>query len=551
MGSPLRAALYSRVSTDEQAERGTSLHDQDRRTRAYCAEQRWDVVEQHIDDGESGATTARPALQRLMTSARARRIDVVVVTDPDRLSRDLVDGLTIERDLTACSVAVVYLVQPAMGTLERQLRGVIAEEERRKIRERTSRGLRAVATAGFWPGGPAPYGYRAVKLPLGHSRLELDESEADTLQMMIAALVDERMTSWELASLLNNRSVPTPSTGRKLSKTGSGRWTHRRVRETLTTARAIAGSWTYRTKDGTFTIPVPAIVTETRLAQLQLRLAETSTGANATKAKHFFLLSRRVTSPCGHPMHGYCRPDGTGRAYRCAMSTADRGPERCECPRASADIIDAATWENLTNELMDADRLATLVGLVPLPTGADPDADIRVLDRKIRRIERAAGTQIAELLARGTDPAIITHATAKLEDELRALREHRARLVQWAAMRVESAQQVDRLQRFAQSARQTLLDPTNDTKKQVVEILDIRVTVVDLATCDTCAGRGLVPRSTDETANRRRHTGDICPQCNRHKKIPIIEIHGYLPTTAELTTRPTDNAIPFTLRSVG
>lgn len=551
MGSLLRAALYSRVSTDEQAERGTSLHDQERRTRAYCVEQGWDVVEQHVDDGESGATTARPALQRLIASARARRIDVVVVTDPDRLSRDLVDGLTVERDLTACGVAVVYLVQPAMGTLERQLRGVIAEEERRKIRERTSRGLRSVATAGFWPGGPAPYGYRAVKLPQGHTRLEIDESEADTLRAMITALVDERLTSWELASLLNHREVPTPSAGRKLSKAGSGRWTHRRVRETLSSARAIAGSWTYRTKDGAFTIAVPAIVSETRLAQLQLRLAETSTGANATKAKHFFLLSRRVTSPCGHPMHGYCRPDGTGRAYRCSMSTADRGPQRCDCPRASADIIDTATWENLTKELTDPDRLATLVGLIPLPAEPDPDADIGALDRKIRRVERAAGTQVAELLSRGTDPAIVTHATAKLEDELRMLREHRARLLQWAAMRAESALHADRLKRFAQSARQTLLDPTNDTKKQVVEILDISVTVVDLVTCSTCAGRGLLPRSTEVTANRRHLTGDICPQCNRRKRVPIIEIHGYLPATADLRTTLTDGAIPFTLRSVG
>jgi site-specific DNA recombinase len=409
--SATRAAIYCRVSTDEQAERGTSLADQQARCEAYCRSESWSVASIYIDDGASGATTERPQLTRLLHDAERRTFDRVVVTDPDRLSRDLVDGLIIERDLAAQGVEVVYLIQPTMGTLERQIRGVIAEEERRKIRERTSRGLRTVAAAGHWPGGPPPYGYRIEKNSDGRSDLVVNDAEASNLIRMIDALVDRRLTTWELAAELNGDNVPTSSAGRRVSNSGSPRWTHRRVRDLLKTARAIAGEWTYETSAGRFTIPIPAIVTQQRLQQLRERLAETSTGRNATAKKHDFLLARRVTSECGNPMHCYCRPDGTGRAYRCSMSTADRGPDRCNCRRSSADAIEDAAWELIAHELTDPQRLQQLAGLATTtPHTSDPERDIddvRSLDRKIKRLETAIGSEIAELLANGTDPAAI------------------------------------------------------------------------------------------------------------------------------------------------
>ena len=110
-----RAAIYCRVSTEDQAERGTSLTDQQDRCTAFCQTESWIVAGLYVDDGISGATTERPELNRLLADARRGDFDRVVVTDPDRLSRDLVDGLIIERDLAARDVEVVYLIQPSMG----------------------------------------------------------------------------------------------------------------------------------------------------------------------------------------------------------------------------------------------------------------------------------------------------------------------------------------------------------------------------------------------------------------------------------------------------
>ena len=315
LNEPVRAVLYCRVSTEEQAERGTSLGDQARRCEEYAAERGWALVDRFIEDGVSGATTNRPALNRLLALADKQAFQVVVVTDPDRMSRDLVDGLVIERTLAASAVDVVYLIQPSMSTLERQLRGVIAEEERRKIRDRVSRGQRAVAAEGSWPGGPPPYGYRITRSGRGRARLEINPDEAAVLTAIIAGFVDDRLTTHEIASVLNERKVATPSESRRTSNRGAPRWNHRRVRETLANARCIAGTWTYGRGPSELHIDIPPIVTEARLEQVRTRLKETSTGPSAPTRRHFFLFARRVCSPCGALMYGYARPDGTGHGF--------------------------------------------------------------------------------------------------------------------------------------------------------------------------------------------------------------------------------------------
>lgn len=546
------AAIYCRVSTDEQAERGTSLTDQQTRCTAFCAAEDWPVAEVFIDEGISGATTERPELGRLIAAASRGLFNRVVVTDPDRLSRDLVDGLVIERDLTHLGVEVVYLIQPTMGTLERQIRGVIAEEERRKIRDRTSRGLRATAAAGGWPGGPPPFGYRIQSNDDGHSILVINNDEAAVLRHMIDALVDQRLTTWQVAAELNASHTPTASAGRALSHPAATRWTHRRVRDLLKTARAIAGQWTYSTAAGSYELAVPAIVTEARLQQLQERLAETSTGRNATKKKHIFLLARRVTSVCGHPMHSYARPDGTGRVYRCSKSTADQGPDRCDCRRVSADAIETATWDTITAELTDPHRLQRLAGLAAEIPDADTNlGDLRAMDRKIKRVESAIGSDIANLLADGVDLAAIRTATAELETQLATLRSQRAQLVHWAATRADQTQQIDRLQRLANSARTALATPTPELKANVITLLDIRVTVTGHVTCSTCNGRGLIPAAVKPNRRAKGNTGEVCPTCRRYRTLPTINISGLLPTTDQLPDHPDTNGMPFTLHSIG
>ena len=97
------------------------------------------------------------------------------------------------------------------------------------------------------------------------------------------------------------------------------------------------------------------------------------------------------------------------------MSTADHGPDRCDCKRSSADAIESAAWTLVVHELTDPDRLQQLAGLaasLPEP-GTDSTEDVIALDRKIKRLEAAFGSQIADLIAGGLDSDAVRAASPR------------------------------------------------------------------------------------------------------------------------------------------
>lgn len=73
-----RAVLYTRVSTDEQAQRGYSIPDQLRELREYAGRVGLEVVGEVVDDGYSGTSPDRPGLHRIMELAEAGEADVVL-----------------------------------------------------------------------------------------------------------------------------------------------------------------------------------------------------------------------------------------------------------------------------------------------------------------------------------------------------------------------------------------------------------------------------------------------------------------------------------------
>ena len=135
---PLRAALYARVSTNDQTTDNQLLE-----LRRYVEARGW-TAKEYTDQGVSGAKESRPALDRLLTDARRRRLDALVVWRLDRLGRNL--RHLILDELTALGVAFVSLGEgidtstPA-GRLQLHILGAIAEFERARIQERVRAGL--------------------------------------------------------------------------------------------------------------------------------------------------------------------------------------------------------------------------------------------------------------------------------------------------------------------------------------------------------------------------------------------------------------------------
>src|SRR5215217_7420047 len=85
---PKRAVLYARVSTDEQARSGYSLAQQLEALRDYAAREGYEVLEEVIDPGQSGASLERPGMDRVRALVAASGVSVVLAQDRDRFSRE-------------------------------------------------------------------------------------------------------------------------------------------------------------------------------------------------------------------------------------------------------------------------------------------------------------------------------------------------------------------------------------------------------------------------------------------------------------------------------
>lgn len=557
-GGTVRAAIYARVSTDEQAESGTSLDDQVRRCEAYCAAQGWTVIAVYREEGVSGTRASRPELDQLMCRAKRCELDAIVVAKLDRWGRSMRHLCAALGDLDDwrvrfASVAEAIDSSTPSGRLLRNVLGAIAEFEREAIIERTSSGLRAVARGGWWPGGPPPYGYR-VEPDGNRSRLVIDDCEAAIIHTMVECLVDRRMTTWQTAEELN---VLGHKPRRAL------RWTHHNLRRLLLDARGLSGHWPYRRKGRSSDISgeeiileIPPILSAERHTMLRFALSATSTGPGATARKTSYLLVGRIRSVCGGSMHGVHRQDRDTRAYRCKNDRAE-ALERCECRRCDADSVEGVVWAEVVEVLTNPHRLLALAQVAMdarSSVEAVEDTDLIAIGRRIRKLENGLGSTVAELVRRGMDAAVINAATSELEADLARLREHRSTLAAWREASRDSADRMQRLWNLAQRAEQVLGEPSQEVQRRILDLLDVKVRVVGWQPCEACNGKGFVDAGFAPRTRGRGATGVVCPSCRRHRFVPMIEIAGVVPDASSLDAArsdPTAANYPFQIVAAG
>jgi len=163
----MRAALYIRVSTEEQAREGHSIGAQQDRLVDFCRSQGWEIVEVYVDDGYSAKDLNRPAIQRLLKDCERRKFDVVVIYRLDRLVRNVLDLYHViqhfeRHGVMMKSATEIYDTTTAMGRFFITLVGAIAQWERENLAERVKMGMEKNFRKGGWNGGEVPYGYRVV-----------------------------------------------------------------------------------------------------------------------------------------------------------------------------------------------------------------------------------------------------------------------------------------------------------------------------------------------------------------------------------------------------
>jgi site-specific DNA recombinase len=105
----MKVALYARVATQRQGDKGATL--QIEALRAHASKRRFDVVETYVccDAGYSGASLDRPGLNRLRYGAATKAFDAVVIMSPDRLSRDSGDLIRTTEEFDRCAVPIMFV----------------------------------------------------------------------------------------------------------------------------------------------------------------------------------------------------------------------------------------------------------------------------------------------------------------------------------------------------------------------------------------------------------------------------------------------------------
>lgn len=159
----LRAVVYARVSTEDQAE-GFSLDHQVETCRRFIHQRGWKIVWVYRDEGQSGATLERKQLDRLLNHAEKRMFDIVVVYRLDRISRSNLDSQILKELFQSLGIALVSATEPfdmssPSGRLIFDVSAAVAEWERGIIRERTRAGAIGRAKVGLWHGGRPPLGF--------------------------------------------------------------------------------------------------------------------------------------------------------------------------------------------------------------------------------------------------------------------------------------------------------------------------------------------------------------------------------------------------------
>jgi site-specific DNA recombinase len=211
------AAIYARVSSERQRQDET-IQSQTVGLRELAAERGLLVPADLVfeDEGFSGATLTRPALERLRDRAAEGAFEVLLCHAPDRLARRYAYQVLLLEELQRGGVEVCFAKEPERGAtpedeLLRQFQGMIAEYERAQIRERTRRGKLHRARGGSQAVmSGAPYGYRYIKkTEQTEAFWEIDGTEAEVVRQVFDRYTEEQLSIAQIARWLTEQGIPT------------------------------------------------------------------------------------------------------------------------------------------------------------------------------------------------------------------------------------------------------------------------------------------------------------------------------------------------------
>jgi site-specific DNA recombinase len=548
---PIEAALYARVSTDQQT-RGQTIVSQVAALRERVAVDGLVLDPEHVfvDDGVSGTSLLRPALERLRDAVAMGGLDRLYVQSPDRLARRYAYQVLLVEEFRRAGTEIVFLNRPIGVSPEDdlllQLQGMIAEYERAKILERSRRGRRHAAQMGAVSAlGRAPFGYRYVPKSEGGgiARIEIVPEQAPYVRLMFAWVGLDRLSLREVCRRLQDAGVLTatglvdwdPTSIARMVRNPAyrGQAMFGRLRSVPPPAkpplRPRRGQSLPRSSCSVATppeqwiaIPVPAIVDPVVFEAAQAQLDENRRRKRDGCHRRWLLQGLTVCGCCGYAYYGKTSR-GTSRVpysyYRCSGSDGQAFGGQAICHNRPIRVaeLERLVWNEVRGVLEDPGRLAEEYErrLAQARNGRGPSHDQITVDRQISGVHRAINRLIDSYAEGFIERRDFEPRITGFKQRLGELEKRRDALLQEVEATRDLYLIIGQLQDFAGRVQTSLNDLDWDGQREIIRTLvrriEIRETEVEVIFRIGAPFRG--PGSTEVTTSEHPIDGS-CQDCS-------------------------------------
>ncbi|KRE33258.1 hypothetical protein ASG85_13335 [Paenibacillus sp. Soil724D2] len=345
----MRAVVYPRVSTQEQVA-GYSLDKQEEECIKYIKNAGHELVDVYRDEGYSAKDMNRPGLQRMLADIPKRTFDMIVVWHTDRLTRDVIDGLTMVKNtfnqngIKFASVTEDIDTTTYDGMMMLTMRLMMGQRERERIGERVSMGQAKKATTGRRVSLASIYGYDAIQ-----GKLVVNENEAEIVKRIFNNYALKNHGLERIATELNSEGIPSKKSN----------WYAQTVKGILRNITYIGfNEWKPKFGDPIITKGEHEAIVDEEVFELAQSQQKRRRGLEMSRTSYPYPFSSIVK--CGHCGGRYTANNRTkyGKTY-VQYLCANRRPGICKAEEISGLKLEKLFFDYFTTIRIEADPYTT------------------------------------------------------------------------------------------------------------------------------------------------------------------------------------------------
>jgi len=414
-------AVYGRVSTSNQENEGT-IETQLSAVREFAQRNNYVIVQEYLDNGWSGDSIVRPALDQLRMDAKKKIWEGVLMYDPDRLARRYSYQELVMDELREAGVEIIFVTVASPKNSEDKIlhgvRGLFAEYERAKISERFRLGKLRKVAEGHVLTTEAPYGYRYIrndKEKKRHGYYEINDEEARVVKMIFTWISEEGFTIRKVVKKLQELGIKPQRSKRGVWNTstlttllrnktyiGEAHWgssyavvpenpiNKDKYRKMKKSSRRMKPEEEWIASK----IPVPAIIDEALFARVREQL-KTNFALCQRNKKNEYLLAGKIRCVCGRTRAGEGPMRGKHLYYRCTDRVLSYPlPRVCKEKGINARIADKLVWDKIAGLMSSPDLLRTQLDRwtnAPRNKVVSSIGDTKVIEKEIEKLKDQEG----------------------------------------------------------------------------------------------------------------------------------------------------------------